>query len=116
MPIMTRVENVVSLLEVIRRHEAELKRRLAVERETVEVVLAEAERQAQEVLIAAEEEGRCVGEGQRRAAQAQAESEAQSIVARAHTEAEALQRLGQRPLTAASARAVEIVIGGGHEA
>jgi vacuolar-type H+-ATPase subunit H len=113
---MTRVENVVSLLEVIRRHEAELKRRLAVEHETVEVVVAEAKRQAREVLIAAEAEGRRAGEEQRRAAQSQAESEAQSIVARAHTEAEALQQLGQPPLTAVTARAVEIVIGGGHEA
>jgi hypothetical protein len=58
---MTSIENVVPLLEVIRRHEAELKRRLAVERETVEVVLVEAERQAHEVLIAAEAEGRHPG-------------------------------------------------------
>ena len=58
------------LLEVIRRQEAEIKRRLAAQREAGEAVLAEAEHRAREMLIAAEAEGRRVGEAQRQAAQA----------------------------------------------
>jgi len=77
-------------------------------------VLADAERRAREMLIAAAAEGRRVGEAQRQAAQAAAEGEARSIIARAQAEAERLQRVGQQPIAAAVARAVEMVIGGAH--
>jgi len=103
------------LLEVIRRQEAEIKRRLAAQREAGEAVLAEAEHRAREMLIAAEAEGRRAGEAQRQAAQAVAEGEAQSIVARAQAEAERLQRVGQQSIAAAVAGAVELVIGSAHE-
>ncbi len=113
---MTASEGFSAPLEVIRRKEAEIKRRLAAQREADEAVLAEAERRAREMLIAAEAEGRRTGEAQRQAAQAAAEGEAQSIVARAQAEAERLQRVGQQPIAAAVARAVELVIGSAHEA
>jgi vacuolar-type H+-ATPase subunit H len=113
---MTSIEGSGSPLEVIRRKEAEIKRRLAAQREAGEVVLAEAELRAREIFIAAEAEGRRVGEAQRQADQAEAEREAQSIVARAHAEAERLQRGGQLPIDAAVARAVAMMIGGAHEA
>jgi vacuolar-type H+-ATPase subunit H len=112
---MTSSEDSVSPLEVIRRKEAEIKRRLAAQREAGKAVLAEAERRAGEMLIAAEAEGRCAGEVQRQAAQAAAENEAQSIVARSQAEAERLQCVGQRPIAAAVARAIEMVVGGAHE-
>ncbi len=112
---MTSIEGAGSPLEVIRRKEAEIKRRLAAQREAGEVALAEAEHRAREMLIAAEAEGRRAGETQRQAALAAAEGEAQSIIARALAEAERLQRVGQQPIAAAVARAVELVIGGAHE-
>ena len=113
---MTSNESSGSPLETIRRKEAEIKRRLAAQREAGEVALAEAEQRARDLLIAAEVEGRRVGEAQRQAAQAEAEYEAQSIVARAQAEAERLQHVGQQPIAAAIARAAEIVVGGAHEA
>jgi vacuolar-type H+-ATPase subunit H len=113
---MTSLEGSGSPLEAIRRQEAEIKRRLAAQREAGEVVLAEAERRARDLLIAAALEGQRAGEAQRQAAQAAAEREAQSIAARAQAEAERLQRVGQQPLAAATARAVALVIGGAHEA
>ncbi len=112
---MTGVEDSGPVLEVIRRKEAEVKRRLAAEREASEAVLASAEQCAREILTAAQSEGRRIGEMQRQAAQAEAEREAQLILARAQAEAELLQRAGQQLLAAAVARAVEIVIGGRHE-
>ncbi len=114
--MMTSLEGSGSLLEVIRRREAELKRRLAAQREAGEAVLADAERCARERLIAAEAEGRLAGESQRQAAQLVAENEARSIIARAQTEAERLRRVGQHPIDAAVARAVALVSGGAHEA
>ena len=113
---MTGVEDSGPVLEVVRRKEAEVKRRLAAEREAAEAVLASAEQHARERLIAAEGEGRRTGEAQRQAALTEAERGAQSIIARAHAEAEMLQRTGQQQLPALVARAVEIVIGGRHEA
>lgn len=110
------IEGSGSPLEVIRHQEAEIKRRLAAQREAGEAVLAGAERRARDLLLVARAEGQQAGEAQRQAAQAAAECEAQSIVARAQAEAERLQQVGQQPLAAASARAVEIVIGGAHEA
>jgi len=113
---MTNAESSARLLEAIRRKEAEVKRRLAAEREAAEAVIAAAERQARERLIAAEIEGRCAGEAQRQAAQTEAEREADAILARARAEAETLQRAGEPRLATAVARAVEIVIGSAHEA
>ncbi len=112
---MTSIEDSGSLLEVIRRREADIKRRLAAQREAGAAVLADAERRAREMLTAAEAEGQRVGEAQRQAAQAAAEGEARSIIAQAQSEAERLQRVGQQPIAAAVARAVEMVIGGAHE-
>lgn len=113
---MTSREDPGPLLEVIRRKEAEIKRRLAAQHEAGEAALAEAERRADEMVIAAEAEGRRTGEAQRQAAHAAAEDEAQLIVARAHADAERLQQVGEQPIAAAVARAVELVIGGAHEA
>jgi vacuolar-type H+-ATPase subunit H len=113
---MTSIEGSGSPLEVIRRKEAEVKRRLAAQHEIGETTLAEAERRAREMLIAAETEGRRAGEAQRQAAHAAAESEAQSIVARAQAEAERFQRVGQQPIAAVVGRAIELVIGSAHEA
>jgi vacuolar-type H+-ATPase subunit H len=104
---MSDIESSGSVLEVIRRKEAEIKRRLAMQREAGEELLADAERRATEMLIAAEAEGRSAGEAQRHAAQAAAEGEAQAIVARAQAELQHLQRVGQQPIAAAVARAVD---------
>ncbi len=112
---MTGVEDSGPVLEVIRRKEAEVKRRLAAEREAAEAVLASAEQCARELLTAAESEGRRIGETQRQAARAEGEREAQLIIARAQAEAELLQRAGQQLMAAAVARAMEIVIGGRRE-
>ncbi len=112
---MTSLEGSGSLLEIIRRREADIKRCLAAQREAGAAILADAERRAREMLIAAEAEGQRAGEAQRQAAQAAAEGEARSIIAQAQAEAERLQRAGQQPIAAAVARAVEMVIGGAHE-
>ncbi len=104
-----------SPLEAIRRQEAEIKRRLAAQREAGEVILAEAERRAREMLLAAEVGGRRAGEIQRQAAQAAVEDEAQSIVTQAQAEAERLLQIGRPSIAAAVARAVELVIGGACE-
>ncbi len=113
---MTSLEGPGSLLEVIRRKEAEIKRRLAAQREAGEAVVADAERRAHELLFAAEVEGRLAGESQRQAARVVAEDEARAIIARAQTEAERLRRVGQHPIDAAVARTIELVSGGAHEA
>ena len=113
---MTHRESSIPPLEAIRRTEAEVKRRLAVEREAVEALLAEAERRTRELLNAAEIEGRRAGEAQRQAAQVEVEREAQAIVVRARAEAERLQRAGEQRMAAAVARAIEIVIGSTREA
>ena len=104
------------LLEAVRRKEAEVKRRLAAEREALEALVAEAERQASEQLSAAEIEGRRLGDAQRHAAHVEAEREAQMILARASAEAEMLQRAGEQQMDAAVARAVALVVGGPREA
>jgi vacuolar-type H+-ATPase subunit H len=109
------VDDSSPLLEIIRRKEAEVKRRLAAEREAVEAALAEAERRARDLLTAAEVEGRRIGEAQRQATLAETERNAQAIVAQARAEAEMLQRAGEQHMAAAVARAFEIVIGGPHE-
>ena len=108
---MTNAESFGSLLEVIRRTEAEVKRRLASERAAAEATLAEAERRARELLPAAETEGRREGEAQRQAALAEVERAVVSIVAQARVETEALQRRGEDHIEMAVARAIEIVIG-----
>jgi vacuolar-type H+-ATPase subunit H len=99
-------------LEAIRRKEAEVKRRLAAEHESAQTAIAEAERQARELVAAAEAEGRRQGEVQRQAARAEAEREATAIVARARAEAETLQRAGEARLEAAIARAVKFMVDG----
>lgn len=99
-------------LEIIRHREAEVKRRLAAEREAAQAALAEAERQAHELVAAAEAEGRCQGEAQRHAARAEAEREAAAIVAQAYARAERLQRSGEERLEAAVERAVKLIVDG----
>jgi len=103
------------LLELIRRKEAEVKRRLASEREAAQEVIATAERQASELVSAAEAEGWREGEARRQATRAESEREAAVIIAQAQVEAEFLQRRAERLLPAAVARAVKIVIGGAYE-
>ncbi len=112
---MTSDSMFVSPLEAIRRHEAEIKRRLAAAREAADALLLETERQADEQVAAAEIDGQRVGEAQRQAVQAEAEREAEVIVARAHTEAVRLQRMGEQQMAEVVARAVAIVIGNAHE-
>lgn len=112
---MTPAESFSQALEAIRRKEAEVKRRLASERDATEEVVAAAERRARERLNAAEMEGRRAGETQRQAARADAEREAGAILARAQADAQMLQDTGKRRMAAAVACAVEIVIGGAGE-
>jgi vacuolar-type H+-ATPase subunit H len=102
-------------LEVIRHSEAEVRRRLAAEREAVQAVIAQAEQRARALLAAAEVDGRREGEAQRELAQAAADRTAQEIVARARAGAEALQRAGEARLEAAVVRATQILIGGTRE-
>ena len=113
---MAAVDNPATLLETIRRREAEVQRRVALERESAQAVLDEAEQQAAQLLAAAEAEGRRIGEEQCRVALADADSEAGAILARSHAEAEALQRAGSQRLPIAVDRVVEMVIGGAYEA
>lgn len=103
------------LLETIRRHEAEIKRRLAAERQAVDSYLAGVEQSSRQLVAAAEAEGAREGEAQRQALGAQAEREAEAIVAQAYAEAERLKRVGAERMAPAAARAVAIVIGGAHE-
>jgi vacuolar-type H+-ATPase subunit H len=99
------------LLEIIRRKEAEVKRRLAAEREAAQVALAEAERQAREMLTAAVTEGQRAGEIQRQAAHAEAECEAAAIIAQARAEAALLSQRGGEQLAAALARTLQFIVG-----
>jgi len=99
------------LLELIRRKEAEVKRRLASERESAQEIIAEVERKARELVAAAEIQGQCEGEAQRRAARAEIEREAAAVVAQARTAAAALQRTGEARLEAAIAQAVKFIVG-----
>jgi vacuolar-type H+-ATPase subunit H len=101
-----------SLLDHIRYKEAEVKRRLAAEREDAEARLAEARRRANELVIAAEAEGRRQGEAEYQAGLAEAEREAAEIVSQARAEADALRVAGQARLEAAVARAVQLIVGG----
>jgi vacuolar-type H+-ATPase subunit H len=98
------------LLEAIRRAEAEAKRRLTLEGEAARIALAEAERRAQEVIAAAEIEGREEGARLREQAQARVEAEAQAIMDQARAEAKLLQRAGALAMEAAIAQAVATVI------
>ncbi len=98
-------------LDAIRRKEAEVKRRLAAEREAAQAALAEAEKHAGELMAAAEAQGRQDSGIQRQAARAEAEREAEALVAQARAYAERFQRLGTERMAQAVARALEIVIG-----
>ncbi len=97
------------LLEAIRLKEREVKRRLAVEAEAAQAALGTAERQAREIVAAAEADGRREGEQQSQMAQAEADAEAQALVARADAEAERLQQAGAQRMEAAVQRAVALV-------
>ena len=101
-----------ALLEVIRRKEAEVKRRLAAEREAAQTALAEADQRARELGAAAEDEGRREGEARRQAARSETEREAAAIAARARAEAENLKRAGEMRVEAAVARAVKFIVAG----
>jgi len=109
-------ESSSSPLEAIRRKEAEVKRRLAAERETAEALQVEAERRARELLMAAESEGRQSGEAQRQAALAAVRRDVEEIIARARDQAENLQRAAEGQMHSAIQHAIEIVVGGPREA
>jgi len=113
---MSHTEHPSLPLEVIRRKEAEVKRRLAAERETAEVARAEAGQHARELLAAAEIEGRQAGEAQRQAALIAVQREADEILAQARAEAERLQHAGERQKTSAIDHAIEVIVGGSREA
>ena len=112
---MNRTGTSLSLLDAIRRKEAEAKRHLAAEREAAEARLAAVKQQAHELITLARTEGHRAGEAQRQAARAQAEREAAEIIARARKDAETLRTAGETLLEAAVTRAVKLVIGGAHE-
>ena len=99
------------LLEVIRRQEGEVKRRLAVAAEVARAELDSAECRAREVIAAAEADGRSEGEHQRQMALAEADDEAAAIVAQARVEAELLQRVGAQRMEAAIRQVVALVSG-----
>jgi vacuolar-type H+-ATPase subunit H len=99
------------LLETIRRKEAEVKRRLAVEDEAAQARLVEAEHRACALIAAAEAEGQREGGLQRQRALAEAEHEASALLAQARAEAERLQRVGAEQMEAAVQQAVALMIG-----
>ena len=99
------------LLEVIRRQEGEVKRRLAVAAGAARADLDTAQSRAREVIAAAEADGRSEGEHERQLALAEADAEAWAIVAEACGEAELLQRVGAQRMEAAIRRVVALVSG-----
>jgi vacuolar-type H+-ATPase subunit H len=98
------------LLEIIRRKEAEVKRRLVVEGEAAQARLEEAERHACALIAAAEVTGREEASRQRQQVLAEAEREAQTIIAQAQAEAELLQRVGAEQMRSAICQAAALVI------
>jgi vacuolar-type H+-ATPase subunit H len=100
------------LLELIRREEAEVLRRLAGEEMAGQAAVAQAEQRAREIIAEAEAEGRREGEAQCRAEMDDAEREAAALVARARAEAERRLQAGQAHIGAAVARALHLILGG----
>jgi hypothetical protein len=98
------------MLDLIRQHEAEIKRRQIIERERLAGALAAAHEQASAKLAAAEAEGRCAGQAECAAQREAAEGEAADIVARARAEAASLQERGALGLEAAIEHVIAIVI------
>jgi vacuolar-type H+-ATPase subunit H len=98
------------LLEIIRRKEAEVKRRLAGEREAAEAALAQAKQQAREIIAAAEAAGQRTGQDQYRAIMAEADRESESLVAQARAEAQCLLQVGQEQMETAIARAIQVIV------
>ncbi len=113
---MTDEETLAPLLDIIRRAEAEVKRRLAAEREAAGDLLTETEWRATDLSTTAHVEGQRAGEAQRQSAQAETDRLAKAVLVQARTQADSLQRCAERQMAAAVARAVEVVIGVDHEA
>jgi vacuolar-type H+-ATPase subunit H len=100
-----------SLLDVIRRKEAEVTRCLAAASRAAEADIAAARQRAQELITQAEVEGEREGQRQRQMALDQAEREAETIIASARAEAETLRCINQAQMEEAVRRALEIIIG-----
>jgi hypothetical protein len=98
------------VLEIIRRKEAEVRRRLIIETEALQAMCFDSERRGRELIAAAEAEGRAEGVRQREHALAEAEREAHTLTAQARAQAELLQRLGVERMEAAVRQALAIVI------
>lgn len=113
---MSLADSSLTLLDHIRRQEAEIKRCLALEHQAAEARLAEARRRAHDLIVAAEAEGRFQGQAEYRAAQVEAEREAAEIISRARARAEALQTIGRARLEAAVAHSLQVILGGEHAA
>lgn len=96
-------------LEAIRRKEGEVKRRLVLEAEAARAELEAAERRAQDIIAAAEAEGRDEGEQQRRTAVAQADEGAEAIIAQARAQAELLQRVSAQRMDTAIQQVVTLL-------
>ncbi len=105
-----------ALLEAVRQAETEASRRLAAEREAIATRLAEAGREAEARVAAAEQEGRLEGERRRQAALVEAEREAAEIVSRAQQQAAALRLAGSTAQPAAADRALAFILEGDHAA
>jgi vacuolar-type H+-ATPase subunit H len=104
----------VALLEAIRQAETEAGRRLAAEREAIAVRLAEARREAEARLAAAEHDGRLEGERRRQAAHCQAEHEAAEMIARAQQQAAVLRLAGRAAQPGAVALALAFILENDH--
>jgi hypothetical protein len=103
-----------ALLEAIRQAETEASRCLAAEHAANTVRLAEARRDADARVAAAEHDGRLEGERRRQTAQRQAESEAADMVVRAQQQAAALRLAGEAARPAAVALALAILLESDH--
>jgi hypothetical protein len=99
-----------ALLEAIRQAETETSRRLAAEHAAIAVRLAEARRDADARVAAAEQDGRLEGERRRQTARRQAEREAADMVARAQQQAAALRLAGEAAQPAAVSLALAIIL------
>ena len=101
----------LSPLDQIRLAEADVTRKIAKVREDHERILTNAQTQAKEMVVAAEESGQREGETQYREIIFEAEEEAKAILAGAKHQATALRRKGNRHMDTAVRQVVNIVTG-----
>jgi vacuolar-type H+-ATPase subunit H len=104
-------EHTLSPLEIIRRKEAEVTRRLAAAQETAATEIKAIEQQARKLVCQAETQGQREGEAQRLAVLDEAEREAESIITQARAQAEALTNVSQVEVETVVAQAMTIIIG-----